>query len=218
MVTALIGLHNELGRFINAQQPQPSPNSRAAREWDHFPHVESLKTAYSQGGLLIEVAADQMIAFTKTVTEPAQTIAPWTCVRSLIEAASLAVWLLDPDIEPRIRVQRSLAFRYEGLEQQQKIAKAAGDESSRRKIDKRLETTRDIARKLGISEGKSNKAQRHGIGQEMPTITNLIKNTLDEEVAYRLFSALAHAHSWALIQVSFQRTKSEPSLIVLTQA
>ena len=38
---------------------------------------------------------------------------------------ALAAWLLDPDIDAQERVGRTLALRYEGMEQQLKFGKAA---------------------------------------------------------------------------------------------
>lgn len=69
-------LHDNLAEFTNRYNSQPLQNSLADVELHQFSRAESLITAYSQGGTLIEVAADQLMAITKTLTEPAQAIAP----------------------------------------------------------------------------------------------------------------------------------------------
>ena len=38
----------------------------------------------------------------------------------------------------------------------------------------------------------------------MPSATEMIKSMLDEEAMYRLLSAVAHGHSWAIIQLGFK--------------
>jgi hypothetical protein len=115
MVQSLMTLHADLAGFYNTSGPRPAPNSQADIELHTFSRAESVETAYSQGEVLIEAAADNLAAFTKTVTEPVQTIAPWICVRALMEASALASWFLDPRIDARTRVERSLAFRHEGF-------------------------------------------------------------------------------------------------------
>lgn len=107
--------HDKIGQLTDSQGMGPTKNSPAYKELHSFQNPESVTTAFSQGSMLIEVSADQLMAFTKTITEPAQAIAPWTCVRAIIEASGLALWLLNPNIGVTTRVRRSFAFRYEGL-------------------------------------------------------------------------------------------------------
>jgi hypothetical protein len=80
----------------------------------HQSRPESIGTAYSQGEILIE-AADYVFAVTRTLTEPAQTIAPWACARGALETSSLSMWLMDTGINANERVKRSLAFFMRGL-------------------------------------------------------------------------------------------------------
>src|SRR5512143_1723492 len=87
MMQAVNSLHDNTGQFFNECGHRPSPNSQAASELLAFQRRESVATAFSQGAVLIEVAADQLMAFIKTITQPAQSIAPWTCTRALIEAS-----------------------------------------------------------------------------------------------------------------------------------
>lgn len=46
--------------------------------------------------------------------------------------------------------------------------------------------------------------KRVGIGLRMPSATELIKLMLNEEESYRLLSAVAHGHSWAIRQLAFK--------------
>src|SRR5262245_51033395 len=129
----------QTGRIWAKYEHKPFPNSLASKELNSFVRPESIATAYTQGTILIEVAADYAFALKSTLTEPAQSIAPWTCVRGCLEAAALSMWLLDKKIEATERVKRSLAFRYEGLEQQAKLAQTTngmvGPEDVHNRID-----------------------------------------------------------------------------------
>ena len=199
-----------MGKFMDRYQSLAMPSSPADLELHSFSRPESLVTAYSQGGILIEVAADQLMALTKTLTEPAQAIAPWTCVRAIIESCALSSWLLCPDIDPKIRVQRSLAFRYEGLLQQLKFVHAEKfDKVAITTITSRIDEVEQVALKLGFSRILDKNSKRIGIGQEMPNITSLVQVELDEESLYRILSAIAHAHPWALQQLSFRQINND---------
>jgi hypothetical protein len=104
-------LHDKTAVYFDGQGLNPNPDSLATKELREFARPESVLTAYSQGISLIEVAGDHLIAFTKTIAEPAQSIAPWTIARAILEASALSCWLLDTKIEALTRVQRSLALK-----------------------------------------------------------------------------------------------------------
>lgn len=197
-------LHDKTADFFNSQGLEPKSDSPAAKELQAFKRPESLLTAYGQGTGLIEVAADHLIAVTKTLTEPAQTVAPWTTARVVLEASALSCWLLDTKITARVRVGRSLSFRYEGLIQQKKFVKAIGVKTD--DVNLRIEEVEAMAESLGFAKLRSKKSgDRTGIGQIMPSVTEIIRDTLQEEANYRLFSAMAHAHHWAYTQLSFKK-------------
>lgn len=205
IVRGLYTAHDRVAEFVAPYESKPSSNSPAEFELSSFPRQESVRTAYSQGLALIEVAADQLVAFTKTVTEPVQTIAPWTCVRSLLEASALACWLFDNSVDARERVHISLAFRYEGLSQQLKFIRATDPTADTTKAVSRLEHVEGVAIELGFTAEKRRKGGRLGVGKRMPATTEVIRLELNEEATYRLLSAVAHAHHWALSRLGFQR-------------
>lgn len=199
-------LHDETGTFFDSQGLEPRTDSLATKELQRFERPESVLTAYSQGNSLIEVAADHLIAFTKTIIEPAQSIAPWTITRAILEASALSFWLLDTKIDVRVRIKRSLAFRYEGLVQQTKFAQAAGHSVEAEKGNGHIEEIEAMAESLGFAKLRNDKGKRIGIGQVMPSVTEIIRDNLNEEANYRLYSAMAHAHHWAYSQLSFRKT------------
>lgn len=196
-------LHDKTGAFFESHGLDPNNNSIAAKELQAFTHPKSLFMAYSQGVSLIEVAADHLIAFTKTITEPAQSIAPWTITRSVLEVSALSSWLLDTKINSHERVKRSLALRYEGLSQQAKFVQSLGQ--STEIVNKRIEKYELIAEELGFSKLRNKKNERTGIGQIMPSVTEIIRESLNEESYYRLYSAMAHSHLWAYSQLSYRK-------------
>ncbi len=190
----------------NHNERQPITDSQAAKELAEFSRPESIGTAYSQGTVLIEVAADYVMAFTRTLIEPAHTIAPWACVRGALETSALAMWILDIKIDAYERVKRSLAFRYEGLEQQAKFALATKSVISPQQITPRIDQIEQVALRLGLTRVIDRKGNRIGVGQKMPSTTQLVAEMLNKEEIYRLLSAMVHAHPWALQHFGFIQT------------
>jgi hypothetical protein len=204
-VQATQQLHDRTGAFFNSQGLEPNIDSLAVRELQTFERPESLSTAYSQGISLIELAADHLIAFTRTITEPAQSMAPWTLARAVLETSALSCWLLDTKITAHRRVGRSLALRYEGLVQQTTFSRVANPLIETSKANAHIEDVEAMAESLGFAKLRGGKGERTGIGQVMPGATEIIRDTLKEEAHYRLFSAMAHGHSWAYSQLGFRK-------------
>lgn len=196
-------LHDKTGTFFESHGLDPNSNSPATKELQGFKRPESLLTAFRQGDSLIDVAADHLIAFTKTITEPAQSIAPWTIARSVLETSALSSWLLNTKIDANERVKRSLALRYEGLSQQAMFIQSIGQSTDN--VNRRIEEMELIAEGLGFSKLRNKKGERIGIGQIMPSVTKIIRETLNEEPFYRLYSAMAHSHFWAYSQLSYRK-------------
>lgn len=199
---ALEAFHSETGTYVSGNGVLPVDGSPARDEQATFPEAESIRTVHSQATMLIEVAGDQLTAFLKTLEEPCETVAPWVCVRGLLEACALATWLMTPGIGARQRVGRSLALRYEGLDQQRKCVAAMGH--SPLEVEKRMEEITHDAAVLGYDPRFDSKGRQIGIAARMPTITELVGEHLDEEGMYRLLSAMAHGHFWAIHQLGFR--------------
>lgn len=198
----LLELHAGSAKFVQAHGPLAADGSPVSRDVAGYPRAESVHTVYGQALTLIEIAADQLTAFAKTVSAPYETIAPWTCIRSLLEAAALAAWLAEPDVDVGYRVQGSFALRYEGLIQQVKFARATGDLDPQLALD-RIDAVTEVASGLGISPVRDKKGRQIGIGMVMPSVTTVIADVLDMEEVYRLLSAVAHGHFWATNQAGF---------------
>lgn len=124
--TALSRFFDEASAFLASEGPGPKAGSVAALERSAYSRPESLHTVAGIGTLLMESVGEHVEGFVKTITEPVVPITAWTCVRSMMESASIAAWVLDPTIDVKTRVGRSFAHRYEGMEQELKLLKAMG--------------------------------------------------------------------------------------------
>ena len=207
MREALSRFCEEIRRFHADFGNMPAPGSPAVHEQAASPRPQSLVTAWSQSAQLIELGSEHITAFVKTITEPVEAFACLTCIRSMLEPCALASWLLDPRIDAHTRVGRTFALRHEGLEQQLKFIRAdVRSENYLQEIQgikDRIDEVEQDALKIGFAPIVNKKSKRTGIGESMPSATEVIKLMLDEEFMYRLFSAVTHGHSWALTNLGF---------------
>jgi len=204
MIQAITVLLNESGAFMDKNKNKYLLHSQAKKEVTAFKNSESVETAFSQGNILIEFTGDHLDALTKLLSEPVNSIATWTCTRTILESSAISSWLLDPKIDVIERVERSFAFRYEGLNQQLKFNNSQNLQDYKSSIEKRIDEVENKALSLGYSTIYNKKKKRIGIGQQMPSITHLVGSILGDEASYRLLSSLTHAHPWALQQTSFR--------------
>jgi len=209
---ALENLHDDVGVCI-AHSGIATPDSLGQREVLNYVRPASVHTAHSQGALLVEVAADQLMACVSSIREPINIFGAFSCLRALLEASALATWLFDNQIDVHERVRRSFAYRYEGFRQQEKLANLDGDEAILAKIRQRLEETERVAiTECGFSSVTNRKGQRNGIGMQMPPITEIIQLTLKREKDYRICSAVTHAHLWACQRMGFREVGRSETL------
>jgi hypothetical protein len=219
MVQSVVTFHDDIAHFINKYEYKALPNSKGDKEAhtdivldsSQTVSIESdVKNAFLQGTVLIEVAADQLMALSKTLTEPIQTIAPWTCLRAILESSAVASWMLDPTIDSKARASRGIAYRYEGLIQQRKYANAMGDIDNVDKLDARIDNVETKALSVGFAKVLDKNGKRIGIGQYMPELAALIKTALDDEDLYRVSSFVIHGNLSILRQLSLQKSSISP--------
>ena len=210
MLNAIPALHDAIAGFFNDHLGKSFAESPAEREMAAFPNGEIIRTAYSQGSILIEVAADHLMALSKTLTEPVETFAPWACVRSVLETCALAAWLLDPALTAEERAKRSFALRFEGLTELSKFLRAVkGEQTDLDAAERRLDELEDDAVACGFGRLQNKGRKRNGVAMLMPSATQLIAQVFDDEPAYRLLSAMTHGHHWALQQLGYTRFEND---------
>lgn len=204
MLSSVHGLIEGMAQIYNQYNNEPVANSIAHQEQHGFPNPELARDVHSRGMLSMESAADHLMVFADSLNEPAKTVAPWTCVRGLLESCALAAWFLDPAIDVKARVGRCFAFRYVGFVQQIKFYQVEKLQSEIDYVRQRMAKVEQDAVSLGYPLLLNKKGDINGIAIPMPSITELIGATLNREAEYRLLSAIAHGHHWATQQISFR--------------
>lgn len=201
------------GEIADANQNRPAEGSPAMVEQSNSDRADLLMSACSIACLMIESGAEHLSLFVDTITEPVDSLACWTTVRSLLEPCALSSWLLDPAISPEDRLGRSFALRFSGLQEQLKFVRSINQPyAAVAAIEDRMNSLESSAGQLGYPP-LSRSGRRTGIGQRMPGATALIESELGLESAYRLLSAVSHGHTWAISQLGFRDTGGSGELI-----
>lgn len=204
MLAAVHALIDGLAEIYNQYNNEPALNSIAFQEQQSFPNPGLVKDVLSRGMLSMESAADHLMVFADAIAEPSKTVAPWTCVRGLLESCALAAWFFDPTTNAKERVGRCFAFRHTGFVQQIKFYQVGKMQAEIDYVQRRIIKVEQEAVSLGYPRLLNKNGDISGIGQRMPGITELIGMTLGREAEYRLLSGIAHGHHWAIQQINFR--------------
>jgi hypothetical protein len=186
-----------LSEFYKAQSGRTFPSSPMEAEKAVYSDPESVDLAYDFVAFLTECAADNMLAFHKTMVEPIPAFGVWVSVRATFETSAYAAWLAEPGISVTERVTRGFAFRYKSLDEAAKFSRARDPRSdASRKGIERVCQIEESARSQGISVLTDKKDKTIGIGMPLPSATCLVTKIFKDEPSYRLLSGLAHGYPW----------------------
>lgn len=167
-------------------------------------------------------AGDHLVAFRRLSERgPILPFAPMTLLRAAVEAADLARWLVDPDVDSMTRVGRGVAVQLEDYEQRRRFEGAFGIPEPPAGGEGKSAATRKAAllavRGLDVPE-----AERVAVVDlERPTALALVYGPErmrgpiadrlpvgDRSWLYRLLSAFAHGKEWAFL--ASDTTGSQP--------
>jgi hypothetical protein len=196
-------LCDDLADFLKDAGQQAKPGSIAEQEIKISQAAKHLQASLDHGWLLIESAADHLMAVLRILEEPCMTIAPWGCARGVLEAAAFGCWLQDDRIDAHERLSRGLALRYDAQEEQHKFARAAGRPATEVKlVEERILYFEKEALTFGVATHRKNgKVTR--VGTPIPSATTCVQDTLGHGMYYKLFSAMVHGKTWAHTQLGF---------------
>jgi hypothetical protein len=196
----------ELKDVLYATGINPKAGSPADREICVSLHPMSIKTALTQANISLVASADHLAALDRLVGEGQYAMSPWTCAWGVLEATAITIWLLDTTIDAKERVGRSLALRFSTLQEQRKMANAQGESQTVQEIDRRIESIEERAIQRGYPPLRDSRGRRTGIGQNKPSITDLIQQQFDFTNLYRILSGVAHSDAVAVSQLGTEQT------------
>jgi hypothetical protein len=206
------------GTLTEHRGPRPgSPAARESRgeslggEWGAIPSADAAASVL----LLTAACRDHLLAAADIMNARRASMALYTVIRGSAEAASIAFYLLDPGIDGRERVRRSLNWRLAGLCEEMNLMRGLGGAEALASLRHRQQRVDAIART----------AQQHGfqfhapdgnrpgrLGAKTPSATQLIEACASRTpglgtAQQRVMSGVAHSQVHALIR--FMRPSPE---------
>lgn len=207
---------------LTDEQVDPAPGSLAAEELrrarsEHCPAgawgEEPVHSAYALAILNYRVALDHATAIAAMTKNGHSAVSASVVTRALVELASQAWWLLEPDIGHVSRVERMIAIRFRSAREGEKTASADGVPVEVHHTY--TETTKQVAeyaKGLGLQAPRVDTSKPWRVfvcGNEMlPTASWRIKEMfadIDLPSVYALFSGYSHGELFALLR-EFERT------------
>ena len=214
LCSALVNIVENLGKKMDEYRDEPATGSIAARELAALSDPTPLKTAFSQGVQRLVAAGDHCFALERVLRPSAQSHAPWSIARGVLEASSVAKWLLDPSLDIDTRLSRSMSLRLSSLREQKKFAGEGLDgrpemvksfDQISSHTDERIQHVVSQANQLGIPEKRDAKKRLLGFGEGLPNKINLAQQVFGDAWVYRILSGVAHGESWATLVLTMRR-------------
>lgn len=181
------------------QDTAPAENSIAERQIDQEQHklvaswsATPVQLSFATAEEHIGHAQDHLLALQRLLPPPFQVFPICTLARSALEASARAWWLLDPSISARKRVARTMTDRLAGLLHANALEQRLGLEDM---SSARIHAIRESARQHDFSLT----AREDAIEEELPSITSLVTNLLEQvdpslgRKAYYDLSNVAHS-------------------------
>ncbi len=200
-----------LVQFLNAtverheqRSSQPEAGSIMSQDIAHFGNDKPFANAMTLADLSFQYTHDHLSLFVRLLTSPVDPLTSCTIVRSLLETAAIGAWVVDPNVDTVTRVSRTYAIRFESIIQQLKVLQCTRGipQSDIEKTASRVDFLANDAALHGVNvERVKGKVKLVGTRKLGPT--DMIKEVLDAEWIYRLLSAVAHGHHWALREIGF---------------
>ena len=204
LVRLLSSLTSAVSDLVPDREHTPTPGSQAATDYAAFDGGDLIHFPYNQAWLALTVAADHMLVLERALTSPEASFAPWTLTRTIMEACSKARWLLGPQLDTEKRFARGMILRYRDLHDQRTFWIAAENwnpleaKDGLSHINGRIKRVEEQVFAQGVSVDRAKQGNVKGFGgQQLPSLTDLIEQELQEAAFYRLLSGHVHGKTWA---------------------
>jgi hypothetical protein len=204
---------HSLAQFLNAMVDmyEQRPNtvisgSRMAQDITNFGGESPFRDAITFSDFAFQYTHDHLSLFVNVLSDHLEPITSCTLIRSILETAAIGAWVTDPSIATVERVARVYSIRYESIVQNVKVLQCTPgiDREEVEKTKNRIDSIANHAAVDGIDVNREN-GRIKWIGKKKPSATELITDVLNAEWIYRLLSAVAHGHHWALRDIGFER-------------
>jgi hypothetical protein len=189
------------------------PGSKMAEEMLAYGNEKPFHNAVTIADLAFQYTHDHLTLLSQALAVGTDPFTCCTLIRSILEPAAVAAWVVDPRINIHKRVARIYSIRYESIVENVKVLRCSNGialdaiEKTKAKID-------DLANDAianGLSVGRNKRGEIIWVGMAKPGATSMIADVLNDEWLYRLLSAVAHGQNWALRHIGYSEVLEDPT-------
>jgi hypothetical protein len=160
-----------------------------------------VQVAVNQAVASLAAADDQLLSMQHVLREPLTTFGITTLARGVVEASARAWWLLDPSVDVRSRVARSMTLRLEALWRGRQLEDRLDlARTSAARIDEILA----VAPRKNLTVVPERRATPPAIEEALPWGARLYEEILgDKQLGYGVwadFAAVAHGQAGGIVQ------------------
>lgn len=197
---------SEFGPIVRSGPGTFPRDSKAAAERAAYANWDVLRVSYERGcQALVAGEAHLRAALQLAEAEPVHVLTLFSAVRSAMEQLGLAMWILDPELDPTTRAARAWGVRWQDLRQGDLFAEEARNAALADHVREAMIALVSQAQHFGLEVAAKGEEQRiTGVGVNQPGWTDLFGDVFDFRSGYRLYSAAAHGTQWALVRVGGQ--------------
>lgn len=196
----------EFGPIVRSGPGSFQPEAKAAVERAAYGNWDVLRVSYERGcQALVAGEAHLRAALLLAEAQSVHVLTLFSAVRSAMEQLGLAMWILDPELDPKTRAARAWGVRWQDLRQGDLFAEEAGNAALADHMREAMIALVSQAQKFGLGVAAKGEEQTiTGAGVNQPGWTDLFGKVFDFRSGYRLYSAVAHGTQWALVRVGGQ--------------
>lgn len=178
---------------------RPTENSKFESEQTSYSAPEWIRFSLADARISINGAFDFLVGSVSLCEGNIPAASVFVCARGCLETAGTGAYLLDPNIGPEERVARFFASRYNAAREKEKSARETFADA--KMADSCKAAVEDLVKQaagVGVAEKFDKNNHRIGLGKGWPTMTDMLVHIPNGQQQYRLHSAVAHGHHWAL--------------------
>jgi hypothetical protein len=181
--------------------PEPLPGSVAFGDIRNKQLQPDLTFAYYTASFQLRAANDHLRSLELLLRHGPTLYGSQVITRACAEAAARSWWLLDPEIDARVRTGRALTERLYVGSQVAKTNRSTGRDVGTTGLDQ----LQDAAQRYGLKPSVNRRGRTHAFGEPRPTTSDLIDAILAGRgfklgtAMFQLYSAMAHANAAALL-------------------
>ncbi len=195
---------------------KPLVGSQGALELLSDEFSTCIENVYTIGNILLEVSGEYIYAFSRAISNPLLTFAPYIIARNILETSSIVAWIFDPNISAKDRCERYYGFEFISQIKHEQFARlVASTEDHKIAIEDHENANKELQKIIADAKVKGfcihiDNEKPTGIGKGFPSSTDLVDKYLGMGNLYRLYSAVIHGHHWALRALGFSFSRLSP--------